>query len=154
MVFRNRIPNFSSMLLPFSSPTLLGEKLVSRSWLSKGPLLVEMLSHTADGCEVRSHHLETIGTTILLVFIGNQHIPGFLRWCKSSSVHSILQRSWKLTGQGGKTCMILGKNFMAVLEPKAVAPVLPAEVKMFSCGFPLVGKAYKVCKYVVYGSSH
>ena len=35
------------------------------------------------------HHFETMGNHNLLVFTGNQSIPGLLRWCKILSIHSI-----------------------------------------------------------------
>ena len=39
--------------------------------------------------EIRSHHFETMGSHCSLAFTGESFIPGFLKWCRISSIHSI-----------------------------------------------------------------
>ena len=59
-----------------------------------GPWVVQevrlWVKHTVDGCEIRSHHLETMVQTIVCWCLqGNPNIPaGFLGWCRISSIHS------------------------------------------------------------------
>ena len=52
--------------------------------------------------KIRSHHFETMGNHCLLVFTGNQTIPGFLRWCRNSSIHGMEYKGPLRLSQGTK----------------------------------------------------
>ena len=44
------------------------------------------------------HHFETMGNHCLLVFTGNQTIPGLLRWCRILSIHSMATCGFEVVG--------------------------------------------------------